>query len=546
MTFRPVFFKTTLARDLAEGGSETEVFLNSLTTLDSHVLAMADVGDILFMVVNPRGDNREVISVTGLDSSEIKGTGLTRGYNFYSIGTTTSRKKRHSAGEIVIITNDDHFLSTQYVDVDTAQAIGAVKTFTLSPIVPTPVGNTDAANKAYVDGVVTGGAADSNDSTKGLVERATQAEIENNTSVGSTTAPLVVVSGRLTARSYMGYAADAGSNDTYVITLAPVPTQYLAGMTYQFKANTLNTGPSTLNVNTLGAKAIKKFISGGKTDVETGDIIAGQICTCVYDGTDMILTSTPASVNPIGMLAQYAGLSAPVGWLMCDGTAVSRATYANLFTAINLSKGTVTMTLASPGVASFVAHGLQVGDAVYFTTTGALPTGVTANTIYYVIAAGLTADAFEFSATYGGSAVNTSGSQSGVHTLVRTPFGLGDGSTTFNVPDMRGRVAVGSGTGAGGGSAGTGKPAGGSALTATPMGNWKGEETHTLITAELASHSHNIFQLGGSQTNGIANSNGAQVFGGASPAAGATDVAGSGTAHNNLQPLLGLNYIIKY
>jgi len=51
-----------------------------------------------------------------------------------------------------------------------------------------------------------------------------------------------------------------------------------------------------------------------------------------------------------------------------------------------------------------------------FTTTGALPTGITAGTTYYVIAAGLTANAFEVSATRGGSAVNTSGSQSGTHT----------------------------------------------------------------------------------------------------------------------------------
>lgn len=78
---------------------------------------------------------------------------------------------------------------------------------------------------------------------------------------------------------------------------------------------------------------------------------------------------------------------------------------------------TVTMTIASPAVASLTAHGLAANDVISFTTTGALPTGVTAGTPYYVISAGLTADAFEFSATLGGAAVNTSGSQSGTHTL---------------------------------------------------------------------------------------------------------------------------------
>ena len=70
------------------------------------------------------------------------------------------------------------------------------------------------------------------------------------------------------------------------------------------------------------------------------------------------------------------------------------------------------MTIASPAVASFVAHGLIADDTIKFTTTVALPTGVVAGTKYYVIATGLTADAFQFSATQGGAAVITTGSQS--------------------------------------------------------------------------------------------------------------------------------------
>jgi hypothetical protein len=84
-----------------------------------------------------------------------------------------------------------------------------------------------------------------------------------------------------------------------------------------------------------------------------------------------------------------------------------------------VSIGVTTVTIASPAVFTKVAHGLRVGDPVTFTTTGALPTGLSAGTTYYVIAAGLTADAFEVSTTLGGSAVNTSGTQSGVHTTYR-------------------------------------------------------------------------------------------------------------------------------
>jgi hypothetical protein len=92
-----------------------------------------------------------------------------------------------------------------------------------------------------------------------------------------------------------------------------------------------------------------------------------------------------------------------------------------LISLANGRRATVTMTIASPGVVSFTGHGLQPGSGIVFSTTGALPTGVTAGTRYYVISAGLSDDTFRFAATQGGSAINTSGSQSGVHTLVSAP-----------------------------------------------------------------------------------------------------------------------------
>jgi len=82
------------------------------------------------------------------------------------------------------------------------------------------------------------------------------------------------------------------------------------------------------------------------------------------------------------------------------------------------TSSTVTITIASPGVISWTNHRLTSGAPVVFSTTGALPTGITAGTTYFVISSGLTADAFQISTTVGGSAVNTSGSQSGTHTAV--------------------------------------------------------------------------------------------------------------------------------
>ncbi len=76
-----------------------------------------------------------------------------------------------------------------------------------------------------------------------------------------------------------------------------------------------------------------------------------------------------------------------------------------------------TVTIATPAVVTANGHGLIEGQQFNFSTTGALPTGITAGTTYYVSATGLTVNAFQFSATLGGASVNTSGTQSGVHTL---------------------------------------------------------------------------------------------------------------------------------
>lgn len=85
------------------------------------------------------------------------------------------------------------------------------------------------------------------------------------------------------------------------------------------------------------------------------------------------------------------------------------------------TSSTVTITVASPAVISWPAHGLQAGAPVVFVTTGALPAGIVSGTTYYVISGGLTTNAFEISATQGGSAINTTGTQSGTHTATSNP-----------------------------------------------------------------------------------------------------------------------------
>jgi hypothetical protein len=86
------------------------------------------------------------------------------------------------------------------------------------------------------------------------------------------------------------------------------------------------------------------------------------------------------------------------------------------------TSSTVTISIASPTVISWGSHGLAAGTIVTFTTTGALPTGITAGTNYYVIADGLTTNSFEISASPYGAAVATSGGQSGTQTAASSGY----------------------------------------------------------------------------------------------------------------------------
>lgn len=100
-------------------------------------------------------------------------------------------------------------------------------------------------------------------------------------------------------------------------------------------------------------------------------------------------------------------------------------------------ESTVTITVASPGVVTWTDHGLLAGQPVIFQTTGQLPTGLVAGTVYYVIAGGLTDDEFSVSATKGGTAIVTSASQNGVHTATAPEVGMTDMFFGLALPGAR-------------------------------------------------------------------------------------------------------------
>jgi len=120
-----------------------------------------------------------------------------------------------------------------------------------------------------------------------------------------------------------------------------------------------------------------------------------------------------------------------------------------------------------------------------------------------------------------GSAISRT-TYSDLFAVIGTDYWVWNWSTTFNIPDLTGKVPVGKDSG-----------------TFTPLWDTWGEEEHTLITAEIPAHTHN-------SRNWV---NWWGTFPSASTADFDSNLATTSTgwdgAHNNLQPYLVINYIIK-
>lgn len=122
---------------------------------------------------------------------------------------------------------------------------------------------------------------------------------------------------------------------------------------------------------------------------------------------------------------------------------------------------------------------------------------------------------------------------SALFAAIGTSFGIGDGSTTFALPDLQGRAPIGVGFGAG--------------LTRRLLGQAVGEESHALSIAELAAHDHGRNPTSATEWV-LKTSAGASGWGAGSASASntisKTSSTGSGTAHNNMQPSLAVNFMI--
>lgn len=120
---------------------------------------------------------------------------------------------------------------------------------------------------------------------------------------------------------------------------------------------------------------------------------------------------------------------------------------------------------------------------------------------------------------------------------IGTTYGSGDGTTTFNLPDLRGRVVAGKDN--------MGDTAAGrltSAVAGSTLGASGGAQTHTLSAGEMPAHAHTLNNsYADLPSEGIALNAG----GGRAPSSYTTSSAGGGAAHNNVQPTIILNYMIK-
>lgn len=291
-------------------------------------------------------------------------------------------------------------------------------------------------------------------------------------------------------------------------------------------------GTNDVRLSVGGADILQVTGAGGGTPSQV-NVTSGN--SLAFAGTAFNSTSTV----PAGAEMAYAGFTAPTGWLFEYGQAISRTGgNAALFAAITLattgtpSNGSPTITSVGTDLRNIGVEGAFIeGTGI---TTGTTIVSVTANTI-----------ALSQNATGG----------SGGEALRILPHGQGDGSTTFNVPDRRGRVLA-ARDNMGGTAANRLTLAQSQGILGTKLNATGGEEGHTSTTAETPSHNHGVSDPGHTHTTPVTGTVGTASGGNGVPGSGSTASGssttgititntGGGGAHNNIQPTGIANFIIK-
>lgn len=179
----------------------------------------------------------------------------------------------------------------------------------------------------------------------------------------------------------------------------------------------------TFSTNAL--TKIKVFRDTFTASVATPCVITTATAHPFVAGDSFIFSSTGTLPTPLNVSQVYYVLATGLGTntmqisATLGGAAINTTGESgthNVTRAAFLKDFTV--TVSSPAVfTTTTAHGLNAGDEVMLFTTGALPTGLSMGVVYYVISTNLSSTSFELSATLGGAAIITTGTQSGVHTF---------------------------------------------------------------------------------------------------------------------------------
>ena len=141
-------------------------------------------------------------------------------------------------------------------------------------------------------------------------------------------------------------------------------------------------------------------------------------------------TYTSGGTGSIGPAAATAGRIIPDNRITITstrgGSAFALTTASGTMTAVAGGTLTATVSIATPSEVTSTAHGFEAGEVFRFITNGALPGGISSNNNYHVLASGLTANTFRYSSSPGGTPIDTSGSQSGTHSITRVSGRAGD------------------------------------------------------------------------------------------------------------------------
>jgi len=231
-----------------------------------------------------------------------------------------------------------------------------------------------------------------------------------------------------TASSTTIFAGASAGTPNAITVIAPAFTGE-DGQVINYISTNTNTGGATINPSGFGNVQIVRDGSSGPGVLVGGELVATNAVSLIYDATAGVfhilspVTWPNTSGVPVGTMIAHAGFTAPTNYAFAYGQAVSRTTYAALFSALTLAQ-TGSISSGSPTITG-LADTTQIGYAMPVEAIGISP----GTTIL-----GCTSSTCTMSA-------NASVTRSG--TITFFAYGAGDGSLTFNLPDMRGRTARG-------------------------------------------------------------------------------------------------------